>query len=57
MPENIDRSVLKEAVKEAIREWLDEKYRDFGRWSAHGLMAMALAGVVYLALIESGWKK
>ncbi len=47
----------KEAVKEAIREWLDEKYASFGKWSLHGLLAMLLAGCVYLFMISQGWHK
>ena len=47
----------KEAVKEALKEWLDDKYSAFGKWSFHGLMAMALAGAVYLFMISNGWHK
>lgn len=53
----LDKNETKEAVKEAIREWLDEKYSTFGKWSLHGLLAMVMAGVVYLFMISNGWHK
>lgn len=37
----------KEIVKEALKEWLDEKFRDFGKWSAAAIAASALAAIVY----------
>lgn len=53
----LDKETTKEAVKEALREWLDDKYAMFGKWSMHGLMAMMLAGCVYLFMISNGWHK
>ena len=54
---NIDPEVQKQAVKEAIREWLDEIFAAFGRWSLMAIFAAAFAGLVYLALIGAGWHK
>jgi hypothetical protein len=56
MPD-IDKDVQKEAVKEALKEWLDEAFAAFGRWSFYGLLAMAFAGAVFLALKGQGWTK
>jgi hypothetical protein len=56
MPE-IDKDTQKEIIKEAIKEWLDEMFTAFGKWSLGCLMAAAFGGVVYLALISQGWKK
>lgn len=53
----IDKDTAKEAVKEALKEWLDEKYTVFGKWSFHGLLAMMLAGIVYLFMLSNGWHK
>lgn len=53
----LDKAATKEAVKEALKEWLDDKYTAFGKWSLHGLLAMMLAVVVYLFLIQNGWHK
>lgn len=52
-----DKEVLKEAFKEVLHEWLDEKYAQFGKWSLHGFMAMALGGIVWLILVANGWHK
>lgn len=56
MPNNIDQELFKKAIKEAITEWLDEKFSTFGKWSIFGILAAALVGTVYLALIGNGWK-
>ena len=53
----LDKDAAKEIVKEALKEWLDEKYAAFGRWSFNGLMALALAGAVYVFMISQGWHK
>jgi len=54
---NIDPEIQKQAVKEALREWLDERYAALGRWAFTSIMAAAFAGLIYLALIGAGWKK
>lgn len=55
MPD-LDRDEQKEIVKEAIREWLDEKYTDFGKWTLHGLMAACLGALAYFLAIHGGFK-
>lgn len=37
----------KETIKEALKEWLDEKFLAFGKWSAAAIAASALAAIVY----------
>lgn len=49
-----DREEHKEIIKEAIREWLDEKYATFGKWTFHGLTAAGLAYGAYF-LLGHGW--
>lgn len=39
--------ITKETVKEALKEWLDEKFLSFGKWTAASLAAMALAAIIY----------
>ena len=34
-----DKEEQKQIVKEAIAEWLDSKYLQVGKWTAHGLVA------------------
>jgi hypothetical protein len=51
----IDRDEVKAAMKEAMREWLNEKFLEFGKWSAKGLAAAGLVALIYLILITHGW--
>ncbi|HEY0181275.1 MAG TPA: hypothetical protein VGC09_00570 [Rhodopila sp.] len=57
MPLDFNDPALRTAIKEALREWLDQQFATFGRWTMAGLMSAALLGVVYLALTGMGWKK
>jgi len=45
----------KEAIKEALEEWLDKQFTAFGKWSLKGLVAFALAALVYLWAMSHGW--
>jgi hypothetical protein len=56
MPD-IDKNVQKEAVKEALKEWLDAQFISFGKWSAAGLVAMFFAAIVYMWFKSQGWTK
>lgn len=56
MPE-IDKNIQKEAVKEALQEWLDKQFATLGRWTFRGICAMGFAGLVYVWLTSSGWHK
>lgn len=47
---------IKEAMKEALKEWLDTQFAAFGRWSAYTLSAAALVALVYFILTINGWK-
>ena len=48
--ENMSKEEYKALVKDAIGEWLDTRYSQFGRWTIHGILAMVLGAVVmYLA--------
>lgn len=55
MPTNIDPEMQKRLIKEAIKEWLNEMFADFGRWTFTGILAAAFVGAVYLALRGQGW--
>ena len=54
-PEAERAFLLKQAIKEAITEWLNEKFAQFGRWSLLGICATALAVLAWFVLIKSGW--
>ena len=49
------RAEMKKAMKEALKEWLDAKFADFGKWSAIGIACMVLAVMTYFALKFAGW--
>lgn len=49
--------VTKDAVKEALKEWLDEQFARVGKWTVHGVLAVALAALVYFILVHNGWRQ
>lgn len=52
-----DKDLIKQAMKEAIKEWLEDQFATFGKWSMVGLASMGMAGIVYLFMISQGWHK
>lgn len=48
---------MKDAVKEAITEWLDAKFQAVGKFTVNGVLAAGLAALVYFILVYSGWKQ
>jgi hypothetical protein len=58
--ENLDREdvarILKASVKEALKEWLDEKILIFGKWSIVTVASAGLVAIVYFILSLNGWK-
>ena len=57
MVEPLSKEESKEVIKEALHEWLDEKYAAFGRWSFHGFIALMIAAGCYFVLAANGWHK
>jgi hypothetical protein len=51
----IKREEMKSIVRDAIREWLTEQLSTFGWWTLRGILAMALAMVVWFSLVKAGW--
>lgn len=49
------RREMKEAVQEAIKEWLNEQAAIFGRWSFRFAIALLLSALLYGAMIQAGW--
>ena len=55
--EQIDHErIYKEDVREALKEWLDEKFTVVGKWTVNSVLAVALAALVYFVLAFNGWK-
>lgn len=48
---------MKRVMKDALKEWLDEKFSAFGKWSFGAVGAMALAALTYFILWINGWTK
>lgn len=46
---------MKRATKEAIKEWLDDKFAAFGKWTATAIAAAGLAALLYFILKANGW--
>ena len=49
------RDERKTIIKEALHEWLEEKWAIAGRWSIAGIFAAAMAVLAYLYLTMHGW--
>lgn len=49
------RDEMKSVVRDAIREWLTEQLSAFGWWTLRGVLAVALAMIVYFSLVKAGW--
>lgn len=54
---NLTPDEIKAALKAAIKEWLDEKFAEFGRWSMGAVVAAALAALTLFILHMNGWHK
>jgi len=53
----IDKAAQKEALKEGIKEWMNEQFAMFGKFTLGALLAAAFGGMVYLSMIGMGWHK
>ena len=52
---NLTPEQVKLALKEGIREWLDEKFAQFGKWSFVSIAAAGLGVLTYFVLVLNGW--
>ena len=50
-----EKELFKAAIKEAAREWLDEQFRAFGKWTAMGLAAAVFYGALKVAVAMKLW--
>jgi len=55
--EMLQQEDIRKALRDEVRAWLNDMFAAFGKWSFSGLLAAALAGLVYLALTGQGWHK
>lgn len=52
----MDEESVKEALKSAIKEWLDERFAQFGRWTLGALASAIVAGVAYGLIVLYSYK-
>jgi hypothetical protein len=52
----LSKAEVKIAMKEALKEWLDEKYTAFGKYSFFGLGGFILSAFIYFILTTNGWR-
>lgn len=45
----------REIVKSAINEWLDDRFKQFGRWTAKGVAAAVFGALVWW-LVHHGYR-
>lgn len=48
---------IKAALKEAIKEWMDQKVLLFGRWSLGAVASASVFALAYFILSVSGFHK
>jgi hypothetical protein len=53
MPDELPLDEAKQALKEALKEWLDEQFAAFGRWTFYSLLSLVFGGLVYIVM---AWK-
>lgn len=46
---------MKQVAKETLKEWLDERFMDFGRWTFKSLASALFIAVIYFVLKSQGW--
>ena len=46
--------MTKEVVKEAFKEWLDEKSAEFGKWTLNWIKTVLFGMIIYYAA-NHGW--
>jgi hypothetical protein len=45
--EKLTKEEAKQAMKDALNEWLDKQFATFGRWTVGGLVSSAIAALAY----------
>lgn len=56
MTPELSKDELKALFKEALKEWMDDKFRDFGKWSAASISVAILGAFMYFVFWVEGFK-
>jgi hypothetical protein len=51
----INEDQAKAALKEALKEWMDDKFATFGKWSFAAIGIALVSMIVYFLLLSNGW--
>ena len=57
MDSNLKDPEIKQVLKDALKEWLDEKFAELGKWSFRTISVIALGALTYFILQVNGWHK
>lgn len=55
--EGISETDVKAALKEALKEWLDEKFAILGKWSAGAFLAAVISALAYFIIQANGFHR
>lgn len=53
---DLNPSEQKELIKQAIKEWMDEKYAEIGRWTVRVLLTTTLSALLFYYIQTKGFK-
>jgi hypothetical protein len=49
------KTEIKDALKEGLKEWMDDQVTEVGRWTLRGLAAAGVVALTYFILTLNGW--
>lgn len=52
-----EKLMMKEAWREAMKEWMSEKYAEVGKWSIRIILTAAIGALLYFILSINGWHR
>lgn len=56
-PAELGEAEIKRALKDGLKEWMNEKFAEVGKWTLHGLLVALLTALAYFILHQNGWTK
>jgi F0F1-type ATP synthase membrane subunit a len=54
---SVEEEQAKQALKEALKEWMDEKFATVGKWSTGAVVTALIGMLVYFLLLSNGWQR
>jgi hypothetical protein len=56
LPKEEQKELIRQVLKETLKDFVDEQWAMFGKWSFRGLLALVFAFLVYVWGISHGFK-